>query len=80
MGCYVLPIPLLRSLDSHQATRFYKYFVPTGRRIGLNHEIDLAPPASAICWKCYNSETCDARVCDLHKVIHRKCGTKATWH
>lgn len=82
-----LAIPLLRSLDSHQ--RSGSINISSLRDVdrcaclaaclharGVRTEGSDLPPASAICWKCYNSETCDAQVCDLHKVIHRKCGTR----
>jgi hypothetical protein len=59
----------------------YKYFVPTGlsglqyiRVEFMSEESKLSTPlVSAICWKCYKSKTCDAEVCDLHKLFHRIC-------
>jgi hypothetical protein len=35
----------------------------------------LPPLGSAICWKCYKTKTCDAQMCDLHRLIHRMCGS-----
>ena len=46
----------------------------------INHPLPqvvlTSPLPSAICSKCYKAETCEAEVCDLHKLIHRKCGRR----
>ena len=72
---YAAPTELLMSM----LARCYKYFVPTGLHVPPNRASqpavrDQAPLASAFCWKCYKAETCDAEVCDLHKLFHKFCG------